>query len=395
MALATLAACAALLLPPQATAQTGGDKPLADLLAQERWPEALAAIDQQLKARPNDTQALMNRGAVLSNMNREADALATFRKVVAANPNLPAAHNNMAVILAAMGRYDEAKAALQRAIKAQPSYATAYENLGDLYAHQAAESYRKALDIDKTLKSAKTKLDLSTELVVLATGAPPAEPPRAAKPAAAPAAAPLATPPAVASAPAPAAPVRPASGPASAPAAAPAVKAAVPPTPASPAPAKPSAASAVPAPAVVAAAAPAPSAAAAKPGPAPATVPESPGGRAESTAKADVEAAVRAWVRAWSRRDVQRYTAAYAPDFNGGAESPAAWREQSRARISERSRITVTVSDLQISMAGDTAKARFNQSYESDQPASRRHTRKTLTLQKLQDRWLIREEVRN
>ena len=82
-----------------AHAQQPADKQLAGLLADQKWTEALALIDTQLKAKPNDAQLLMNRGAVLSSMGRNADALAVFQKVATSNPQLPAAHNNMAVIL--------------------------------------------------------------------------------------------------------------------------------------------------------------------------------------------------------------------------------------------------------------------------------------------------------
>jgi hypothetical protein len=62
---------------------------------------------------------------------------------------------------------------------------------------------------------------------------------------------------------------------------------------------------------------------------------------------------------------------------------------------------------LAVEVDGDTARARFEQTYESDQPGSRMRTRKTLVLQKTpgdkgdkagkanQSRWLIREEIRN
>lgn len=331
--------------PPATTAApAAGDRPIAMLLSEQKWPEALAAIDRLLKTRPNDTQLLMNRGAVLSNLNRNAEALSTFERVARLNPQLPAAHNNIAVILAATGRYDEARAALERAIKAQPTYATAYENLGDLFAHQAYEAYRQALGIDKTLRSAKTKLDLTQQLIVVATGAPPQE------------RGPAGPPPAAAAAPA-------------APAATPAAK---------------PAAAAAPGVAPPAAAAAPPTAAAASP------APPTAGGAAE----AEVEAAVRAWAGAWSQRDTAAFIAAYGADFRGGAADAATWRRETQARLEARSRISVRVSELAVSVDGDRAEARFQQNYESDQPGSRLRTRKTLSLQKVQGRWVIVDEQR-
>jgi len=172
LALRTPLIAAAIAVSASWAAAQPVDGKLAALLAEQKWSDALVMIDAQLKSKPNDVQLLMNRGAVLSNLNRNAEALATFQKVATANPQSPAAYNNMAVILAASGKYEEARAALERAIRTHPTYATAYENLGDLYSHMAGDAYRKALQFDKNLKSAKPKLEMVTELTALASGAP-------------------------------------------------------------------------------------------------------------------------------------------------------------------------------------------------------------------------------
>lgn len=382
---ATVVAAAVLVCATASLAQQPPmDKQIASLLAEQKWGEALMLIDAQLKTKPNDTQLLMNRGAVLSNLNRNGDALATFQKVATLNPQLPAVHNNIAVIQAAMGKYEEAKASLERAIRTHPTYATAYENLGDLYSHMAGDAYRKALQIDKTLKTAKPKLEMVTELTALASGVAP--PPRSTSPvpgdpaamAQAPAAAPVAAPPAV---PAPVTvpkpvPAAPAAAPAPAPASPPAPTPAVTPAP------KPTVPAPAPAP-VVAAAAPAAAPGAPKPAPAPAMAPA-----AASTA--EVEAAIRSWARAWSAKDVGAYAAAYTPDFKGSAASHQAWLNDRKLRIEARTRISVGVSDLKLTVNGDAAEARFLQTYESDGPSAR--SRKTLALQKVNGKWLIRDE---
>lgn len=366
---------------PWAAAQQPADKQIASYLAEQKWGEALMLIDSQLKAKPNDTQLLMNRGAVLSNLGRNNDALVAFQKVAQLNPQLPAVHNNIAVILAAQGKYEEARASLERAIRTHPTYATAYENLGDLFSHMAGDAYRKALQIDKNLRTAKPKLEMVTELTALAAGGAPA--PRSAS-------SPLpAEPVAVAQAPA----ARPAEPPKPAPAAAPAPKPAATPVPApAPAPvAKPSeppkpAAAPAPAPAAAVAAAPAPKPAAEAPKPAAAAAAAAPA----ANAGADAEAALKAWARAWSARDVDAYAAAYTSDFKGSAPNHAAWLKERRTRIEARSRIEVGVSDIQVSVDGDRATVRFLQNYESDGPSAR--SRKSVTMQKVQGKWLIREE---
>lgn len=139
------------------------------------------------------------------------------------------------------------------------------------------------------------------------------------------------------------------------------------------------AASPPPAPAASAAAA------AATPAPPPAPAP------ASSTGIAEVETAVRAWAAAWSARDVERYLAAYAPEFTPAKKQDRKrWETERRARITGKSKISVTVDDLVISVSGQTASARFKQVYSADKLKST--DRKTLELQRVGDKWLIRKE---
>jgi tetratricopeptide (TPR) repeat protein len=346
-------------VPPPAAAQQPVPREVQSLLAQQKWPEALAAIDRVLKLRPNDTELLMERGAVLSALGRQDEALAAFRRVIALQPQRAAAHNNLAVTLAATGRHDEARAALQRAIRLQPGYATAHENLGDLHAHQAAESYRRALEADAGLRSARIKLDRAQDLLALSGVAPPAG---AATPAQAP---PGTGTPAQAGAgtgaPAPAQAQAPAGTGAAGPA----------PPPAPPPAAAPATARATAAPGASAAAATA------------------------AGASAEVEAAVRAWARAWSARDVAGYLGAYAPEFKGAAADPQAWRQERAARIEAATSITVGLSGLRVQVDGEQAEASFQQSFDSSVPGSRARTGKTLKLRRVQGRWLIEQEIRN
>ena len=183
----TLLACAAAVLFAAYAQAQAVDPKLAAVMAEQRWSDALALIDANLKKTPGDAQMQMNRGVVLSNMNRSAEALAVFKKVATEHPEMPAPHNNMAVILAAKGNFEEARAALERAIRTHPTYATAYENMGDLYSHMAGDAYRKALQFDKNLKTAKPKLEMVNELTAYARAPDTVRTAAAASPVAAPA----------------------------------------------------------------------------------------------------------------------------------------------------------------------------------------------------------------
>jgi tetratricopeptide (TPR) repeat protein len=369
LAVVTLIAC----LASAAAAQTA-DQALTKLAQEQRWSEALNVVEAQLKKTPADPQWQLHRGMILSNMNRSNEALAVFRKVAADHPELPAPHNNMAVILAARGNFEEARAALEKAIRTHPSYATAYENLGDLYSHMAGDAYRKALQVDKSLKTARPKLEMVNELAALAR-APDlqARSAQVALPAPKPAAVVVAAAAQVpASTPVPAPVV---AAPTPAPAPAPAAK----PTPA-PAPPPVVAAAAAP-PAVVAAA------------PAPTPTPSVPVQRvdADAGAKQELVQALQAWATAWSNRDMKAYAAAYASDFKGSANSHAEWLSDRRDRITSKKRIEVRVSDIQVVLEGErAAQMKFKQSYLSDNMATQ--SRKTMQLRKVGARWLIVQE---
>ncbi len=106
---------------------------------------------------------------------------------------------------------------------------------------------------------------------------------------------------------------------------------------------------------------------------------------------AEVETAVRAWAAAWSARDVPRYLAAYASDFTPPrGQDRALWEAERRARITDKAAISVGIDSLVISIRGTSANVTFQQTYSADR--LREKSRKTLELQRVGNRWLIRRE---
>ena len=86
------------------------------------------------------------------------------------------------------------------------------------------------------------------------------------------------------------------------------------------------------------------------------------------------------------------YLAAYGPDFTpAGGQSRKAWEEERRARIVGKSNISVGVNNLAVSFNGDTAVAKFRQSYRAD--SLNINSRKTLELTRHQGRWRIVKEA--
>ncbi|KIQ21842.1 hypothetical protein RT97_26505 [Variovorax paradoxus] len=325
------------------------------LMQAGRLDEAMTKADAFLKDKPRDPQMRFLKAVIQLDTGKRAEAIAAFTQLTLDAPELPEPYNNLAVIYASQNQFDKARSALESAIRTNPSYATAQENLGDVYARLASQAYSKALQLDQNNTAVQPKLAV---IRTLFTPTPPG-----AKPAAL-----------VASA----APERPA----------PAVKAAPPaptPAPAAPAPA--------PAPAAKVAAAPAPAPA---PVAAPAKAPEAaptpaPAPAAASAATAEIESAVRGWASAWAGQDMDRYLAAYGPDFTpGGGQSRKAWEEDRRARIVGKSSISVNIENLVIKVDGQNATAKFRQIYRAD--SLNISSRKTLDLQRSGNQWHIRKE---
>ncbi|MFS2036651.1 tetratricopeptide repeat protein [Polaromonas sp. CT11-55] len=314
------------------------------LMRAGQFAEAMAKVDQYLASKPRDPQMRFFKGVIQTETGKANEAIATFTKITEDYPELPEPYNNMAVLYAGQSQFDKARAALEMAIRTNPSYATAHENLGDVYARLASQAYSKALQLDGGNAAVPPKLALIRNLF---SADAKAQPQAAAKPAAGAQASGQVT------AAAPAAP---------APAAKPAPAAA-------PATAAPAAASA-------------PAAATPAPAPAPA---------ATTGAEKEVEAAVRGWAQAWSDKDMSGYLGSYGQNFEPpGKQARKAWEEDRRTRIVGKSKISVKLSNLSISVQGNKATARFKQDYSAD--SLNISSRKTLDLAKVGDRWVIVKE---
>lgn len=335
------------------------------LLRSGKHTEALAKADQYLAGKPKDPQMRFLKGVVLTESGRTGDAIAIFQKLTEDYPELPEPYNNLAVLHAGQAQFDKARAALEMAIRTNPSYATAHENLGDVYAKLASQAYSRALQLDAGNTAVQPKLALIRELFSRTSPGAAAAPGSGTAVAAAATAAPAAAAKPAGPAPAPAA-----KAPGTAAAPAPVARA----PSAAPAPLAPTASAVAKAPAAtpVAARAAAPA-------------------LDEHAATKDVEAAVHAWANAWAAKDLNGYLGAYGKEFNPpGKQSRKAWEDERRARIVGKSKISVKVTGLSVSVNGNSATARFHQEYDAD--ALHVNSRKTLDLVKNGDRWTIVRE---
>jgi tetratricopeptide (TPR) repeat protein len=121
-------------------------------------------IDAVLATDARNPQARFLKGVVQTDRGESDAAVATFQGLIEDYPELPEPYNNLAVIWAAQGQYEKARKALELALLTRPDYAIAHENLGDVYTRLASLEYDRASTLDKTNKSAQTKLALVREL---------------------------------------------------------------------------------------------------------------------------------------------------------------------------------------------------------------------------------------
>jgi len=85
------------------------------------------------------------------------------------------------------------------------------------------------------------------------------------------------------------------------------------------------------------------------------------------------------------------YLAAYGKEFDPpGRMSRQAWEQERRARIVGKSKISVELVDLNVTVDGNKAVAKFRQNYDAD--TVHVTSRKTLELAKSGERWQIVRE---
>ncbi|MDD2914720.1 MAG: tetratricopeptide repeat protein [Gallionella sp.] len=299
------------------------------LFKQGQHNQAMDKVNDILSNKPKDASARFLKGLILTEQGKTAEAIKAFTALTADYPELPEPYNNLAVLYASQGQYDKAKQSLEMAIRTHPSYSTAHENLGDIYAKMASQAYDRALQLDRSNTTTKTKLAMIQDLF---SSSARAKMPASNKPQAV-----------------PAAPVVVAAAPAAAPA-------------------------------------PVVTAPAAKP-----VAPEKPAVPAADNS-GEVMKAVNAWAAAWSAKDVKKYLSFYAADFKTpSGEKRANWEAERKERISKPKSIQVGISKPTVSFSDSShATVKFRQSYQATHLKTSGN--KTLQMVKSGGNWLIREE---
>ena len=108
--------------------------------------------------------------------------------------------------------------------------------------------------------------------------------------------------------------------------------------------------------------------------------------------KESVELVLQRWSDSWSTQDIDTYLSVYADDFIPSKEmSRGKWEEQRRNRVTSPSFIKVTLANTKIESLGPNhINVEFSQNYQSDSYSD--DVRKLISLQKIDDQWLITRE---
>lgn len=120
---------------------------------------ALSLYDQALAIDPAFAAAYVNRGNLLTQLQRFNEAIQSHQTAIQLAPQLVSARINLASALQAVGRIDEAVASLEAAREIDPDSPALHNNLGNLYKEQgrladAIGAYSTALSKDARMVEA-------------------------------------------------------------------------------------------------------------------------------------------------------------------------------------------------------------------------------------------------
>ncbi|MEG4799126.1 tetratricopeptide repeat protein [Microcoleus sp. ARI1-B5] len=114
--------------------------------------EAIAVYQQVIAIQPENLDAYLNLGDLLSKLEKYEEAKAIYQQVIALHPERVEAYLNLGHLLSKLGKYEEAKAVYQQVIALQPERVEAYLNLGHLLSYgekseEAIAAYKGAIAV--------------------------------------------------------------------------------------------------------------------------------------------------------------------------------------------------------------------------------------------------------
>ncbi len=127
------------------------------LVDQGRGPEAVEALAEAARRRPNSARVNNNLGAALAQAGRLDEARESFERAVSLSPTNGEARHNLGNVLAAQGRAEAAMIHLAAAAELLPESAVVARNHGNVLRlvgrfPQAVAEYRRAVALDPTVE---------------------------------------------------------------------------------------------------------------------------------------------------------------------------------------------------------------------------------------------------
>ncbi|WP_136644057.1 tetratricopeptide repeat protein [Synechococcus sp. CB0101] len=108
------------------------------LHAQERWDDAIQALQEAIRLRPLFAPALSSLGNALRAKDQLLEAEEMFRRSMEAEPSYFQAYSNLAITQRALGQLDQALDTALKALELAPDHADVHSNLG-VICHERGE----------------------------------------------------------------------------------------------------------------------------------------------------------------------------------------------------------------------------------------------------------------
>ena len=101
-----------------------------DLVARDKRPEAMALLRDEVGKHPQNADARLLLGSLLSESGEAAEGISHLREGLRLRPRSAMAHNALGEALSDIGNFQEAREEFERAVALDPKLAPARENLG-------------------------------------------------------------------------------------------------------------------------------------------------------------------------------------------------------------------------------------------------------------------------